>query len=330
MILTIENQDYSYFTSYVIEKKFNQIADTFEFKTNKRLDIDYSTLPECQINRDGNLLMTGYVFAPPLVLSPKPTEISLLGYSKPGILEDSSISEQSYPLQFDNMNLIDIAEKLLKPYKIDFTWNGNVLEDLNKKYTKTTVMPGTSVKQYLSDLASQRNIFLTSNELGEIVFMRYERSKYLPVAWFKEGEDSIKSASLSIDSQNMHSEIKVLKQATKDNSDSAEYKITNPYMKRYKSLISVSNSGDIFDVDKAARNILSQELRGIQINLVVNKFVDTGRTIMLNAPSFNINTDVELFVEAVTINGTVNTEEYQLTCVLPQVYNDEPVTNIFE
>ena len=332
MRLEIGNKDYKYFSDWNITLKFNSIANIFSFNAKREL-LDYILeYPECKIYDDNNdLLLTGTILAPILKTSIRPKFIRYTGYGKAGVLEDCPVPLSLYPLQFDNLSLIDITEKLLKPFGVGFNFTSNVLSDLEKKYDKITVEPETLVKQILNNLASQRNIFLSSNVFGEVFFTRYDPKSFLPAEYFVEGTEGITDISLNIASQTLHSEITVVKQASKKNPDAGQSTITNPYVDVFRPTVKVLSSGDIFDVDKAARNALSAELSNIKITFKSTSFVLPGATISLKAPSIDLNEPTELFVEQTTIVGTIKRKDnYAYSCVLPDVYTNGDVKNIFK
>lgn len=331
MRLLVGNKDYLYFSDWNITLKFNSIAHVFSFNAKRELTDYILDYPECKIYDDNDdLLLTGTVFAPVLKTTPKPEFIRYTGYGLAGVLEDSKIPKSLYPLQFDNLSLAQITEKLLGPFNLGYNFLSNVAGDLDKKYTKLTIEPDTSVKQILNNLASQRNIFLTSNEFGEIFFTRYEPSKFLPSEYFVEGEPGLTDLALNINSQALHSEITVLKEASKDNPDAGEATINNPYIDVFRPNVKKLTSGDIFDVEQAARNALSAELANIRITFNTTRQVKQGETISLQAPSLKIKHATEFFAEQVVIKGTIKrTNSYSVTCVLTDVYTDNDVKNIF-
>lgn len=331
MKLIINEKEFRHFTKFSITQKFNAIASTFAFTANRKLFDYYLEFPSCQIfDNNDNLMLTGTFLAPKLKTTNTPQLIEIGGYSLTGILEDCSIPTSSYPLQFDNLSLLEITEKLLKPFNLGLNFEGDLIEDLNKKYIKTSASPGASVKSYLNDLASQRNIFLSNNIFGELLYTRYDPSKFLPKLFLEEGKPGLESVDLNISSQSMHSEITIIKQASEDDPDAGEFTIQNPYIEKYRPTVKIMNSGDNFDIKQAARNALSAELSNIKFTISSTKYVRPGTTIELIAPSIGINKKTELFVEQITTSGTINTsDKFVFTCVLPDVYTNSEVKNVF-
>lgn len=332
MIIEVNNKTFRGIEDYTITQKFNSIASTFSLTTNKTLSENYLDFPICRIYTNENrLLLTGRLFAPTKASEAKPTPYNYVGYSLPGILEDCTIPVESYPLQFDNLSLLEITDKLLAPFDLGYSIIGDVIDDLNKKYKKESADPETTIKQFINDLASQRNIYLSNDESGQIIFTRYNEKTFLPTLYLEEGKPGLKRVYININTQALHSQITVVRQATKENEDAAEYTIQNPYMESFRPITRTLNSEENFDIDKAARNILSSELSNIRFNISTTKYAKPGTTLMLKAPSLNINRSTEIFIEQTVIKGTTSdTDIYEMECVLVDVYTNSKVKNIFK
>ena len=327
---TINDKDYIYFSDYSITLKYDSIASIFSFKAQKDILDYFLEYPDCKIYKDNELLITGTILSPSITKTSKPQFITVNGYGIGGILEDCNIPTSLYPLQFDNLSLAQISEKILPVFGVNYTFTSNVIEDLNKNFTKLSISPGTPIKQLLTNLASQRNIITTNNNFGEIVFTRYDKKKFLPVARFVEGEGGLIELALNINSQSLHSEITVLKEASKSNPDSGEFTINNPYVDKFRPITHVLDSGDIFDIKKAARNVLAKELTAITFTIKTTKFVKPGNTITLKSPSLKLGKETELFVTETAITGNnKNNDNYILKCVIPEVYSNDEIKNIF-
>jgi len=228
------------------------------------------------------------------------------------------------------MSLSDIAQKVLDPFSIDFRSTAVVLAEMSKTFSKTTVEPNTTVKQILSDLSAQRNIHMTHHPEGEIVFTRFNRSTSIPAHRYEYGERGLRAASLTINSQNLHSSITAMRQATRKNPDSAEATVSNPYMTLYKPRTVLVNSGDNEDVDKAARAALSQELSRIRFRLSVIEYQEPGTTIELKYEEMNLNRFTELFVQETILSvSSGGSDQITLICVPVDVYTDTTPQNIF-
>ncbi len=335
MKLIINAKEYTNFSSYTIKLKYNAIASTFSFTGYDDFfegvfDYDSAVIRD----NDNNTLLVGNILTPALNSQPEPELKSINGYSTPGKLQDVSIPIDLYPLQFDRLTLNEVAKKILGYFKIVYNIDSAVISDMNKTFEKINDDPGKSPKQLINRLASQRNIILTHNELGEVVFTRIDAEKLPAVFSIDEGDSGIKNMTLKTDARSMHSDITVMREASKDNPDAGQATVINPYVsqKLKRPLVKVLRSGDIFDVEKAARNELSKEIGTISLNINETKFVKPGNVIEVKSKNLNIPKFQRFFVEETTITGDAkeDTEKYALKCVPIDAYSDRKPINIFQ
>jgi prophage tail gpP-like protein len=329
--LKIKNKIFNHFQSYDIGLKYNAIADNFSFTALKEMLPGILEYPECSILDDeDNEIVNGIILNQSNKVSPKSELITVSGYSKCGILEDINIPTSLYPLQSDKLSLKQITDKLLSEFDIQYIADASITSEFNKVYRKNNANVSQSIKDYISSLASQRGIILTHTGDGKLHFTKLNISSLVSVKTFRQGSPGIMAMSLDVPGQSLHSEITVMKQASSDNPDAGEKYILNPYVSIYRPKVVTLNSGDIFDLQKAARNELSNELS--QIKLTINTLfkVYPGNLITIIAPGLRVNNAADFFVEEVSVKGSTTSVQYTLSCVLKDVYTDTPVVNIFE
>lgn len=330
MKLLINNSIFSNFSSYVINLIYNSVASSFRFDILRDISPVPLSYADCQILNDKDeLLLTGTIVNHTTTTSAKPNLIVISGYSKAGILEDCNIPVSAYPLQFDNLSLKQIIDKLLPIFDIEYIVDSIISNELNKTYKKSNANISSSIKEYINNLASQRGIIISHDKEGKIVFTKVDTSNMLPVATFEEGNTGTEKYSININGQVLHSEISVIKQASSIDKSSGEFTIKNLLVDKYRPKVIVSTSGSVFDVEKMAIIELSKEFANIKIMIDTTLFVIPGNLIQLKVPSLRINDFIELFVERTTINGDMTGERYTLTCVLKEVYSMEKIQNIF-
>jgi prophage tail gpP-like protein len=332
MKLLVDNKQFDFFVGSSINLNYNSIASSFSFQGLKQLSPEPLSYNKCEIYDDNDeLLITGTIVNSSNSSTSKPQLNSLSGYSLPGVLEDSTIPVSLYPLQSDNLTLKQIVDKLLAPFELKYVVTDNVSSEFNSKYKKTNSSPDQKIKAYINSLASQKGIILTHDNAGRLVFTRIEPQLLEPVATFSEGNPGIMEFALVLNGQAMHSEITVMRQASTDNPDAGEATIKNPYVDVFRPKTKILTSGDIFDVEKAARNELGSELeQGIRINIKTTKFVKPGNLIQVKFPSQKINKMTEFFVQQTGIIAEKTGLKYTLLCVLTDVYTNRGVQNIFE
>jgi len=333
MILTLDGTRFTGFSNYAINLLYDSVASTFSFSALR----DFAPAPfgfqTCTIEDDaGNLLITGTVLSSNFVATRKEQLITINGYSLPGILEDCQIPPSIYPLQSDKLTLRQIIDKVTAPFGISYVVDSIVSAEFDLTYEKSNADPGESVKGYINRLVSQKGIILTHNSNGALVFTKLQAEALSPVLSFAEGNPGIFEISLQTNGQAMHSEITVMRQAGAKSTRALQSTIANPYCPITRSKVKIlnSDSGDLLDVDKAARNELGAELAGaISLTIKTTAFVMPGNLIRVKSQTLRISEYTEFFVQSCQISGDVNGEKYTLTCVLKEAYTTDEVNNIF-
>ena len=122
MRLVINNKQYTNFTVDNITLKYNAFASSFSFTGVDDYDPLPLSYPDIQIFDESNvLLLTGKAINNTYTSAPRKTLIPVTGYSLPGVLEDSSIPLEAFPLEFDNMSLNEITGRLLSFFNLEFS-----------------------------------------------------------------------------------------------------------------------------------------------------------------------------------------------------------------
>jgi len=333
-----------FFSEFSIEMRFDSVGSTFSFSFYYNPDnpdhVFMAQVGKYQVvrfYRADELLITGLVLSQSFSSSSEPTLISFSGYSVPGVLEDSSIPIDSYPLQYDGLSLKEITEKLLRPFDIDLEIDPLVMADSNKRYKETAASETQTVSDYICSLAKQRDIVVSNTNTGKLLFTKIKDSA--PVLRF--GTDLIgTSYSLTFDGQAMSHPIVVLKQADDEEGNSSQYILNNPYVpadtKHYRPKTIIQTSGDDTNTEKVAINELKSELKSIKVVIYTDRWLVKGEVIKPNRIIEIQNKDLYLFkysrwfIESVELNADVEKTIAKLTCVLPDVYNLEvPKKNVF-
>jgi prophage tail gpP-like protein len=303
--ITVDGKNVTHFTSGSITLKLDSIASTFEFSSRfSAQDKEYQEMfkplqyKDVQIfNSKDKLIFTGTILNHRFKSNKGRELVIISGYSKCGILEDISIPVSAYPLESTNRSLKDIADRLCGLFGInvviseqgktitDTVINGKtkqkvnsrtVFEDLKAKvksvFGRTSASPSESIKDYLAKLASQKNIVLSHNEKGEVLFFQpdlLQKPRYL----FTKGNSLEMSADFN--GQSMHSDVNIVRQPSDENagvstSDTAK----NSLIGKYRPATKVLTSGEDTDTKDAAKNEVASELKGIQISVKLQGLFD--------------------------------------------------------
>lgn len=362
----IRNRKVEFFNEFTLHLKFNSIASNFQLEYFYDPDVvetkEMSCIGHyhiCYLYHNGKLLLTGYILS--IKFHSKKTKqlVSISGYSLPGFLNDCNIATNQsvdtaidevgnlkwktaiprpygYSLQNDGLSLRQIAEKLLAPFKLGIVIDPSVASLMDEVFEETTAKATESIANYLTDLAAQKNIIITHNELGNVVFTRVS-IRLVPILDFDiSGGDVIPGVEfdLGFNGQAMHSQITVFKEKDPDEENAAENTVSNPFVPFvFRPRTIIQNSGSDVDSSLAARNARAMELRAVELNISLNQWEDKNgniikpnNTVSVINPEIYIFNKTEFFIEEVELKGNQKAFTSKLHCVPKSVYDgSEPL-----
>jgi len=342
----IRNRKVEFFNQYRIGLRYDSMASTFSFNgyfnpknpEHKELYcIGHYHI--AYLEHGGELILTGNLVSSKFADTAKPELASFAGYSLPGFLEDCQIPPSLYPLQSDGLTLREIASKLIAPFKLSMVVDNSVSSLMDEAYEKTTAEPTESIKDYLTSLAAQKNIVISHNAHGQLVFTKAATGK-TPILNFNSTVANaipFDKMEFDYDGQAMHSHIHVIRQASKDGGNAGESEIRNPYVPFvYRPKVIIQSSGTDNDTDKVARMALAAELKNLKLMITTDRWeMPDGKIIKPNNTITVVNPEIYLFkkstwfVEAIEFTGDEKRTVATLTCVLPEVYNNKVPEYLF-
>lgn len=330
-----------FFNNFHLLLKHDSVASTFHFdyffdplNPDQAETACVSHYHEAKVTHLGETLVTGYILSQNYRDSSVKEMAKFAGYSKTGAFEDCQIDPSYYPLQFNGLSLKEIATKLIAPFKIKMVIDPSVASRMNIAYATTTAEPTQTIKDYLTELATQRNIIISHDSLGNLLFT--QTSKTLKPLFHVEKGVIAHAMDLSFSGQPLHSQITVIKQADSDGGNASQYTIKNPYVPIvYRPKVITQSSGDDNSTKEVAQNALAAELKNIRLIVEIDRWDVAGKIIrpgvLISAlnPNLYIYKKTNWFVESVEYVGNSKQTTATLTCVLPEVYNEQTPKNIF-
>jgi prophage tail gpP-like protein len=339
----IRNRRIDYFESFNLSMKHDAVASSFSFagyfnpeNADQKDLYCIGHYHIATIEHNGELLLTGYILSQDFTTSSVNHLVDVGGYSMAGVLEDSNLPYFNIggSLQNDGLTLRQIATKYLEKFGLNIIVDAAVAAEMDKPYAKTTMKDTQSIKNYLTELASQRNVIMSHDAHGNVVFTR-ARTNAAPILFYGEGTP-FKTMSLKFNGQGMHSHITVVKQA-EEGASNAEATVTNPYVPFvYRPRVVEQDSGNETETEQAAKNVLASELKNLRLIITTDRWEIDGKVIKPNNIISVVNPDVYLFkrskwfIESVDLKGNSKELTATLTCVLPEVYSGETPKYLFE
>ena len=328
--------DVKFFDNFSVTIRFDSLASTFGFQfffdpSNElhREMLGITKYNKCEIYYGDKLFLTGVMINYSLVSESGSKVVKIGGYSLPGVLADCSIPESVFPLQFDKLSLNQIADKLLQPFGIEKKVNENVLDDMEKTFKTTTTNPGVTVADFLIELATQKDIVLTHDETGAVVFAR-ANPQQTALLFFDTEKDQIDGFNfeLDIDGQGLFSETTIVRQASVKHKNAGQSSTESIYVvDTYRPSVKTQTSGDDNDTQKASEREAQKQLKSITMTVETNKVMIDGdiwrpnKTISVRSPELGLYKNTQWFIESVSYNFSSESDLVTLNCVLPGVYD---------
>lgn len=337
MKIKINGRFYDFFDDIAVTYKLGSVASVFSFKArfNPQNELHKAIFKPLAYNKveifsnDDDLLFTGVSINTALGSNSSRELQVISGYSKAGVLEDCSIPYSSYPLEKIDVSLDDVLSNILPVFDIGYSVENSAANDTNLVYKKTIAQPSESVKAYISKLAAQRNIIITNDNKGDLVLFKPTFNE-LPKLFLTK-ENSI-SMSLSVNGQALHSEISVIRQPSKDNTSISPVDTSfNTLVTKKRTLVKVLSSGTETDTKKAADNFLAAELNNISIKVLLRRIeaVRVGDIVEIENDEIYLYNRARLVISEISIKENSNSQEMNLSLVLPESFTGQQPKNIF-
>lgn len=341
IVLKVNGRNFSHFQKLEVSLGIDTIASTFNF--NGFFEISDTELKKifrpfsytsCQvwfIDEDNGIkerLITGILLNPALSEQRQIRLTGISGYSQTGIFEDVNIPMDLYPLQIDGLGLDKIAKKFCDYFNIPLYIYDNAKEDCAKVLEKVKAEPSQTIKDFLSKIASDRNITITHDNLGQLVLYKI-LNKTAPKISIDESDQKVISIAINPNGQGMHNPITVMKQSSTDSQNEGITTINSPFIDYIRPHVEVMENGSEIDTEKKANAIACREAKNFPITIELegwtfnNKIVRAGFYIELTAPSIFLDT-TKLVLQRVTFKTDPQKGNTQtLEAVMPCVYTGE-------
>lgn len=173
------------------EPKLESFKETFRPFSFKSIEITVG----------GDPLFTGTMISVIPTLGDRKT-MQVSAYSTPGVLNDCTAPASAYPIEYNQQDLKAITDAVIQPFGLS-----SVFETAPAgKFERVAINPGQKLLDFLSDLAKQKNLVISSTERGEILFRKSKESG-VPVAKLRQGESPILSVTPTFNPQEYYSHV---------------------------------------------------------------------------------------------------------------------------
>lgn len=346
MRVKINNRFFTGFTKLTVNLAIDKVASTFiitgRFNPNlpEHRDIfrplSYNVVEI--FDNFNNIILTGNIINHKLRSKSSPTLSTFTGYSKPGILEDVTISTDRNPLEltgnFDEIvvstdrytlennevSLTEIAQKILEPFNIQMVIDGPTIEhDMGLPYDRVVAEESETIKEYLSKLTSQRNIVLSHTAKGELLFFRPNIAGK-PTYFFNTSNTL--EMETNTNGQGLHSHIAVVSQPDIISNDRQTEIILNPIVGVYRPVVKVQTTDTDVHVLSAAYNKLASELKNIRINVLLDRFINVkiGDIVEVQNKEIYLFNRTRMIVSMIKLEQSEKGDVTKITLMMPETF----------
>lgn len=336
----------SKFNDFSLTLNLDSIASIFGFSwlfDPNNLDHKNAICPshfhECSIYYKKQLLTFGNLINYQFSHGAKRDVVQIGGYTKCGVLEDSTLPISSYPIQTEGQTIESIARRLCGIYDIKVVIDSSVSGRMQSVVEEDEMQPSDTIAGYLRKITEVKDIIMTHNNRGDIVFTSINTNKK-PI--FKldsnKGSTPITGVKISVNGQQMHRYITVVQQSDSEGEVGGQATIRNPYVVNsyVKDKIVVSSSGIQDDMGTLARRELSKELKNIVLSCDASKWVigddiiKPGDILTVLDPNLYIYKETNFVINSVTYKGANSDITCSFTAQLADCYNSGKVKSMYE
>lgn len=335
-----------FFNEFAFELKYDSIASGFSFSfyfdpfnNDHKLIASVTKYSECEVMYNDEILLTGNILNTRFKHDSKINLCVVSGHSKTGVLSLCQIPPKLYPLQSNGLTLRQIATKLIEPFNLQMVVDASVAEKMDKVYKVSIAEPTETVADYLVKISRLRDIVITHDEKGRLLFTS-ANLKGQPIVEYDNANGMFTATSFDLDfnGSEMHSEITVMKQPNNDGGNASEKTIANPFVSSdyFSAKVTTQTAGNDNDTLPATKRALASELQNIKLTINTDrwvldkKIIRPNNTISIIDPYLYLYEKTIFFIESISYQGDNTQTTAILNCVLPEVYNGETPKNIFE
>lgn len=332
--LLIDQKKFTFWTDVGITRSMDTIGDRFELKapwTPENLEHRKIFKPfgyqDVVIYVGGEKLITGTAVNVSPFAEANKQDLTISGYSKAAVLNDVTMPLSAWPLEFSNLDLKQIAEKLVVPFGLSVKFKA----EQGAQFKKVTLTPDRKIYPFLIELAKQRGLVISSDVDGNLVFQK--SSTESASSSIIEGLEPYIRSNAIFDGQKRFSSFAAIgdgwekgagQSAIIDDDTIRKAGVLRPMIYKANDI----SSGDLQNDAKAklGRSIATS----ISINVMVKDWRDkNGRLwrdnnrIIFQAPGNMLYKQSEYIIREIEYTKTPNSISANLKLVFPEAFSGE-------
>jgi prophage tail gpP-like protein len=356
MQIRIGDRTITQWEKLTVTLKFDSVASTFAMESyfDPRSSADRVTFQPFYylgvvITHNNTRVLSGTTLGVRFKSGPEKKLTVITGYSATGVLQDCPYIDIA-----NGLSLTELANRAIQSYGIAVKVSPDVKDVADALFSTNDIDGTQSVFSIINSVASQRHIIVSHDEYGNVLLTRGNTDQ-APIYNFDNTVNAFPATSMEFDcdGQRMHNIISVLRQRDIAFPNvNADTSLKNPFLEQRYTFGPLTNQTyktwfrptlirqtaplvNLPDLELTARNELAKELRSMALIIEMDgwllngKLVRPNQIITVKDPDLYLFNPTKFFIEEVQLVSDAQKQVAILKCVLPEVYNNKEVKNIF-
>lgn len=279
-----------------------------------------------EVKVGGEQLFSGTLVSVDPIVDNGQITVAASAYTLPGVLNDCTLPASSYPTEYDGLDLSGIASAIAD----DFGLAVEFPDGPGPIFERVACDPGKKALAFLVELAQQRNLIVSSNASGAVVFLR-PKPVGTPVARLQQGESPVMSVTPRFNPQQYHSHITGIEPVI-PGLEGSQYTVKNPRLAGVVRPLTFTatdtEGGDVTAAveAKASRMFGSMASYSVQVATWRDRNGDLwapDTTVALEAPDAMIYSEYNFIVRSVAFDRDGSSETATLDLVVPGSFSGQ-------
>ncbi len=272
-----------------------------------------------QIFVGGEQLYTGTNINTPPHVGLDGRTVSSDGYALAGVLNDCTMPGTSFPLEYDSLDLRQIALAMGVPFGLVPSFTA----DPGPAFERVAITHTTKVLSFWKKLAQQRDLIISNDVFGQPVFQ--QEATGVAVQILTEGAPPVLEVDVDFQPQQYYSHVTAITPA-ETGIDGSQYTATNPFLTGVLRPL-VFDAPDTFGADaqqtaqaKLGRmfaNALSYRVRLAGWRTAAGSLWAPNTLVKLLAPGAMVYSEIDFLIRAVELERNASEDIATLELVLP-------------
>jgi len=327
--MLIDNKEFEFFTNISIRLLIDGIS-TINFQAPMESDnIDFKntfrpfSFRNIKIYIGSNILFNGTMLDVQPIVQNNSKTVNISAYARCGVLNDCTATSNQYPIEYNNQKLDEISNSLIKPFGIKAIFK----DSAGATFERVALEPNRMIFDFLSELAKKRNLIISSDENGDLIFQKsIEQGKL--VATLEEGLSPTIAVIATFNPQNYYTHITGLEDYSVGGNGS-KYTVKNNQLETtLRPLVfevSDTETADIKETVNAKMGRMFGNMASYTIEVVGwrdsnNELWKPNTLLQLTAPDAMIYKAYNFIISEVELNKDDKSKTAILKIVIPQSF----------